>query len=51
MHIYDVLTTGSKPALQKLSDEISKIVVLEKTTWYHFRLMKTGFLFLLQTIY
>ena len=29
-----------------------KIVALEKTTWFHFRLMKTGFLFfLLQTIY
>ena len=28
-----------------------KIVVLEKTTWIHFRLMKTGFLFLLQIIY
>ena len=27
-----------------------KIVALEKT-WFHFRLMKTGFLFLLQTIY
>ena len=28
-----------------------KILTLEKTTWFHFRLMKTGFLFLLQTIY
>ena len=28
-----------------------KIVALEKTTWFHFRLMKTGFLFVLQTIY
>ena len=28
-----------------------KIVALEKTTWFHFLLMKTGFLFLLQTIY
>ena len=28
-----------------------KIVALEKTTWFHFCLMKTGFLFLLQTIY
>ena len=28
-----------------------KIVALEKTTWFHFRLMKTGFLFSLQTIY
>ena len=28
-----------------------KIVALEKTTWLHFRLMKTGFRFLLQTIY
>ena len=28
-----------------------KIVALEKTIWFHFRLMKTGFLFLLQTIY
>ena len=28
-----------------------KFVALEKTTWFHFRLMKTGFLFLLQTIY
>ena len=28
-----------------------KIVAPEKTTWFHFRLMKTGFLFLLQTIY
>ena len=28
-----------------------KIVVLEKTSWFHFCLMKTGFLFLLQTIY
>ena len=33
-----------------------KIVALEKTTWFHFRLTKTGFLFLfffflLQTIY
>ena len=28
-----------------------KIVALEKTTWFYFRLMKTGFLFLLQTIY
>ena len=27
-----------------------KIVALEKT-WFHFHLMKTGFLFLLQTIY
>ena len=27
-----------------------KIVALEKTTWFHFCLMKTGFLFLLQTI-
>ena len=26
-----------------------KIVTLEKTTWFHFRFMKTGFLFLLQT--
>ena len=26
-----------------------KIVALEKTTWFHFRFMKTGFLFLLQT--
>ena len=25
-----------------------KIVALEKTTWFHFRFMKTGFLFLLQ---
>ena len=29
----------------------NKIVALEKTTWFHFRLMKTGFLYLLQTIY
>ena len=29
----------------------NKIVALEKTTWFHFRLMKSGFLFLLQTIY
>ena len=28
-----------------------KIVALEKTRWFHFHLMKTGFLFLLQTIY
>ena len=28
-----------------------KIVALEKTTWFHSRLMKTGFLFFLQTIY
>ena len=28
-----------------------KIVALEKMTWFHFRLMKTGFLFLLLTIY
>ena len=28
-----------------------KIIALEKTTWFHFRLMKTGFLFLLQTNY
>ena len=28
-----------------------KIVALEKTTWFHFRLIKTSFLFLLQTIY
>ena len=28
-----------------------KIVALEKTIWFHFRLMKTSFLFLLQTIY
>ena len=28
-----------------------KIVALEKTIWFHFRLMKTCFLFLLQTIY
>ena len=28
-----------------------KIVALEKMTWLHFRLMKTGFLFLLQTMY
>ena len=28
-----------------------KIVALEKTTWFYFRLMKTDFLFLLQTIY
>ena len=28
-----------------------KIVTREKTTWFHFLLMKTGFLFLLQTIY
>ena len=28
-----------------------KIVALEKTTWFHFRLMKTSFLFLLPTIY
>ena len=28
-----------------------KIVVLEKKTWFHFHLMKTSFLFLLQTIY
>ena len=28
-----------------------KIVALEKMTWFHFRLMKTSFLFLLQTIY
>ena len=28
-----------------------KIIALEKTTWFHFRLMKTGSLFLLQTIY
>ena len=28
-----------------------KIVAIEKTTWFYFRLMKTGFLFLLQTIY
>ena len=28
-----------------------KIVALEKTTWFYFRWMKTGFLFLLQTIY
>ena len=28
-----------------------KIVALEKMTWFHFHLMKTGFLFLLQTIY
>ena len=27
-----------------------KIVALEKTIWFHFRLMETGFLFLLQTI-
>ena len=25
--------------------------IVEKMTWFHFRLMKTGFLFLLQTIY
>ena len=29
----------------------NKIVTQEKMTWFHFRLMKTGFLFLLQTIY
>ena len=28
-----------------------KIVAREKTTWFHFHLMKTSFLFLLQTIY
>ena len=28
-----------------------KIVALEKTTWFHFHLMKTSFLVLLQTIY
>ena len=28
-----------------------EIFALEKTTWFHFRLIKTGFLFLLQTIY
>ena len=28
-----------------------KIVTLEKTIWLHFHLMKTGFLFLLLTIY
>ena len=28
-----------------------RIVALEKTTWFLFRLMKTGFLFRLQTIY
>ena len=28
-----------------------KIVAQEKTTWFHFRLMKIGFLFFLQTIY
>ena len=28
-----------------------KIAALEKATWFHFHLMKTGFLFLLQTIY
>ena len=28
-----------------------EIVALEKTTWFHFHLMKTGFLFLLETIY
>ena len=28
-----------------------KIVALEKTTWFHIRLMKTGFLFSSQTIY
>ena len=28
-----------------------KIVAIEKTIWFHFRRMKTGFLFLLQTIY
>ena len=28
-----------------------KIVALEKTTWFRFRLIKTGFLFSLQTIY
>ena len=27
------------------------IVALEKRTWFHFRLIKTGFLFLLQTLY
>ena len=27
-----------------------KIVAIEKTTWFHFRLKKTSFLFLLQTI-
>ena len=29
----------------------NKIITLEKTTWFHFRLKKTGFLFLLLTIY
>ena len=28
-----------------------KIVALEKTTWFYFRLLKTGFHFLLETIY
>ena len=28
-----------------------KIVARKKMTWFHFRLMKTSFLFLLQTIY
>ena len=28
-----------------------KIFALEKTTWFYFRVIKTGFLFLLQTIY
>ena len=28
-----------------------KIVTLEKTTWFNFHSMKTGFLFFLQTIY
>ena len=39
--LYDLQFTG-------WDDEI---VALEKKTWFHFRLMKTSFLFLLQTIY
>ena len=57
MEIFDSLSPTLHPSLLSIAPGSSytewndKIVALEKTTWFHFHLMKTGFLILLQTIY
>ena len=49
------LTQTTASSLRSMNDIYTgwndRNVALEKMTWFHFRVMKTGFLFLLQTIY
>ena len=51
IYMYKIFCCRSKERIEYFIGWNDEIVALEKTTWFPFRLMKTGFLFLLQTIY